>query len=78
MKLERQMIHFPEEQKKTLRHHLAHEETQILKESRRKHSPADFESLAIIGRGAFGEVRLVREGKISGNSEGRNIYALKM
>ncbi len=31
-----------------------------LKNSRKKYSPADFESVAIIGRGAFGEVRLCR------------------
>ena len=46
-------------------------EQQNLKEYRRRLSTDDFESLAIIGRGAFGEVRLVRQ-KTSGE-----VYALK-
>ncbi len=53
-------LSLPEDKKKVLREHLEYEETQASKESRKKVSPADFESLAVIGRGAFGEVRLVR------------------
>jgi serine/threonine kinase 38 len=60
MQLERQMVGLPEEKKVQLRRHLEHEEMLIQKESRKKITTADFESLAVIGRGAFGEVRLVR------------------
>ncbi len=54
------MIGLPEDKKMALREHLEYEETQVLKEYRKKVSTADFESLAVIGRGSFGEVRLVR------------------
>ncbi len=67
MQLERKMIGLPEEQKKILRQDLEYEEIQVSKESRKKVTTADFESLAVIGRGAFGEVRLVRR-KPSPNS----------
>lgn len=60
MQLEKKMIGLPEEQKKVLRQDLEYEEVQVSKESRKKVTTADFESLAVIGRGAFGEVRLVR------------------
>lgn len=54
------MIGLNEEKKQQLRRHLEHEEMLIQKESRKMVSVKDFESLAVIGRGAFGEVRLVR------------------
>ena len=60
MQLERQMIGMAEDKKQQLRRHLEHEEMLIQKESRKQVTTADFESLAVIGRGAFGEVRLVR------------------
>ena len=60
MQLERQMIGLAEDKKQQLRRHLEHEEMLIQKESRKQITTADFESLAVIGRGAFGEVRLVR------------------
>jgi hypothetical protein len=57
----------------SLREQLAAEEGEIVMESRKKITSRDFESLQVIGRGAFGEVRLVRtrEGK------GREVFALK-
>lgn len=80
MQLEKQMIGLPEDRKKAFRQDLEHEETQISKESRKKVTPADFESLNVIGRGAFGEVRLVRR-KPSNNQRNdpnnNRIYALK-
>ena len=77
MQLERQMINLPEEKKHNLRRTLEHEEMLIQKESRKKISTADFESLAVVGRGAFGEVRLVRrKGKRDDPLTGQ-IYALK-
>ena len=48
------------EEKKARRKELEKEETRVQKESRRNVTTADFESLTVIGRGAFGEVRLVR------------------
>lgn len=54
------MIGLTEEKKHQLRRHLEHEEMIIQKETRKKISTADFESLTVVGRGAFGEVRLVR------------------
>ncbi len=84
MQLEKKMIGLPEEKKKMLRDHLEYEETQISKESRKKISPADFESLAVVGRGAFGEVRLVRRKPTNKSGTQQNndpflnkIYALK-
>lgn len=79
MQLEKKMIGFPEEKKKEIRQKLEHEEVQISKESRKKITTADFESLGIIGRGAFGEVRLVRRKPTSKKDDkGSNkIYAMK-
>ena len=86
MQLETKMkgLDLPEERRKVLRDYLEYEETQISKESRKKITPADFESLAVIGRGAFGEVRLVRRKQSpSMNNASKNdpnankIYALK-
>lgn len=73
--LERQMVGMNEDKKQQLRRHLDHEEMLIQKEARKKVTTADFESLAVIGRGAFGEVRLVRSKPKRG--EPVEIYALK-
>lgn len=71
------MIGLPETKKQELRRVLETEEIQIQKESRKKMTTADFESLAVIGRGAFGEVRLVRrKGKKEDPRTGQ-IFALK-
>lgn len=71
------MVNLPEQKKQELRKVLEREEVLMQKESRKKITPADFESLAIIGRGAFGEVRLVRrKGKPEDEGTGL-IYALK-
>lgn len=77
MQLERQMqgMGIPEEKKKEMRKHLEQEEMMIQKQSRKTMSPNDFESLAVVGRGAFGEVRLVRDKKKA--NEPVQIYALK-
>mmetsp|Transcript_25382 Transcript_25382/g.59447 ORF Transcript_25382/g.59447 Transcript_25382/m.59447 type:complete len:548 (+) Transcript_25382:141-1784(+) len=75
MQLERQMIGLTEDKKQQLRSHLEHEEMLIQKESRKQITTADFESLAVIGRGAFGEVRLVRSKPR--RDEPVQIYALK-
>jgi len=62
-----------------LRTSLEQEETLISKESRKKVTTSDFEPLAVVGRGAFGEVRLVRRTPSTNNSDPQNnrIYALK-
>ena len=60
--------------KRSLRGALEREEGVIAMERRKKMTNGDFDSLAVIGRGAFGEVRLVRT---EGGSASAQIYALK-
>ena len=54
------MVGMAEDKKSILRRSLEQEEMLLQKDARRKITTSDFESLAVIGRGAFGEVRLVR------------------
>lgn len=79
MQLERHMIGLTEEKKQNLRSVLEQEETLVQKESRKKVTTADFEPLVVIGRGAFGEVRLVRRKPSPNRNDPNNgrIYALK-
>ena len=77
MQLEKKIVHLPEDQKRVLRHHLEQEETSISREQRKTITPSDFESLHLIGRGAFGEVRLVRQKPSLNSMEPPKIYALK-
>jgi len=77
MQLEREMIGLDETKKQELRRVLEHEEIQIQKENRKRTTVSDFESLAIIGRGAFGEVRLVRRKGKAGDPQTGQILALK-
>ena len=64
-----------ESQKGVLRSELARKEVLAEKESRRKITTNDFEPLLVIGRGAFGEVTLVRT-STSKSGDGK-IYAIK-
>jgi serine/threonine protein kinase len=77
MQLERHMIGLPEQKKHELRRVLEHEENSIQKETRKKISVSDFESLAVIGRGAFGEVRLARRTGKKDDPQTGQIFALK-
>lgn len=77
MQLERKMLGMPETKKLELRRVLEHEEIQIQKETRKRMTVSDFESLVIIGRGAFGEVRLVRRKGKKGDPQTGQIFALK-
>ncbi|KAL0410460.1 UNVERIFIED_CONTAM: Serine/threonine-protein kinase CBK1 [Sesamum latifolium] len=61
----------PEEERMDFLKDLERKETEYMRLKRNRISVDDFELLTIIGRGAFGEVRLCRE-KVSGN-----IYAMK-
>ncbi|CAO2194000.1 unnamed protein product [Urochloa humidicola] len=72
-RLERQLAssQVPKEQQIDLIKDLERKETEYMRLKRHKICVDDFELLTIIGRGAFGEVRLCRE-KTSGN-----IYAMK-
>eukprot|EP00563_Minutocellus_polymorphus_P004292 CAMPEP_0181036304 /NCGR_PEP_ID=MMETSP1070-20121207/8778_1 /TAXON_ID=265543 /ORGANISM="Minutocellus polymorphus, Strain NH13" /LENGTH=642 /DNA_ID=CAMNT_0023113907 /DNA_START=18 /DNA_END=1948 /DNA_ORIENTATION=+ len=63
-----------ESQKSILRSELARGEVLAEKESRRKLTTSDFEPLVVVGRGAFGEVALVRSTSKSGDSK---VFALK-
>jgi len=71
------MVGLPETQKHELRKVLEREEMIVQKESRKKITVSDFESLAVIGRGAFGEVRLVRRRGKPGDPQTGQILALK-
>jgi serine/threonine protein kinase len=71
------MIGLPEQKKHELRRVLEHEENSIQKETRKKITVSDFESLAVIGRGAFGEVRLVRRTGKKDDPQTGQIFALK-
>jgi serine/threonine protein kinase len=77
MQLERHMIGLPEQKKHELRRVLEHEENAIQKETRKKITVSDFESLAVIGRGAFGEVRLARRTGKKDDPQTGQIFALK-
>jgi serine/threonine kinase 38 len=46
-----------------IKHEILHKEAQNLREQRQKVSVFDFEPISIIGKGAFGEVRVVRHKK---------------
>eukprot|EP00028_Trichosphaerium_sp_Am-I-7-wt_P001063 CAMPEP_0168531722 /NCGR_PEP_ID=MMETSP0405-20121227/15688_1 /TAXON_ID=498012 /ORGANISM="Trichosphaerium sp, Strain Am-I-7 wt" /LENGTH=493 /DNA_ID=CAMNT_0008556721 /DNA_START=105 /DNA_END=1586 /DNA_ORIENTATION=- len=59
------------ERKQREKEHLA-QESQALREQRKKITIKDFENIKLIGRGAFGEVRLVRE-KLTGQ-----VHAIKI
>jgi serine/threonine kinase 38 len=78
LELEKQMNEagLTSEEKKARRKELEREETRVQKESRRNVTTADFESLTVIGRGAFGEVRLVRRKPGNARNE-TGVYALK-
>eukprot|EP00026_Physarum_polycephalum_P003932 Phypoly_transcript_03949.p1 GENE.Phypoly_transcript_03949~~Phypoly_transcript_03949.p1 ORF type:complete len:518 (+),score=108.34 Phypoly_transcript_03949:623-2176(+) len=54
-----------------LRKELDKKETEYMRFKRRKLTPTDFETIKIIGRGAFGEVRLVKM------KEGGELFAMK-
>lgn len=71
------MLGLPETKKLELRRVLEHEEIAIQKETRKRMTVSDFESLVIIGRGAFGEVRLVRRKGKKGDPQTGQIFALK-
>lgn len=53
-------MRLPEGQQEEIRQEVLHKEAEQLRSRRRRISIFDFESIAIIGRGAFGEVRVVR------------------
>jgi len=73
-----------ESNKNLIRRTLAEEESFLMMERRKKMSVQDFQSLQVIGRGAFGEVRLVRRvddragGSGTSGTTTSTIYALKV
>ncbi|KAL6048652.1 Serine/threonine kinase 38a [Balamuthia mandrillaris] len=64
-------LNYNEAQREKLRKELDKKETEFIRMRRIRLSPRAFESVAIIGRGAFGEVRLVR---MKGT---KDLYAMK-
>ncbi|ODM90896.1 Serine/threonine-protein kinase tricorner [Orchesella cincta] len=71
-RLEETLQGLPEDQKELQRHQLNQRETEYLRLSRARLGVSDFEPLKIIGKGAFGEVRLVQK-KDTGH-----VYAMKI
>ncbi|CAM9778812.1 unnamed protein product, partial [Phaeothamnion confervicola] len=71
--LEDRMAHLAmnDVQKKKLREELGRHEAESMREARRRLTTDEFDPLAIVGRGAFGEVRLVRK------KNTREVFALK-
>ncbi|XP_044979939.1 serine/threonine-protein kinase tricornered-like [Hordeum vulgare subsp. vulgare] len=61
----------PAEEQNNILKHLEKKETEYMRLQRHKMGVEDFELLTIIGRGAFGEVRLCRE------KTSRSVYAMK-
>lgn len=53
-------LNFTEVEKELVKEKILHEEAKDLRKQRRKLKPQDFEPISIIGRGAFGEVRVCR------------------
>jgi serine/threonine kinase 38 len=71
-RLEKQIAGCSDSEKEEKRKTHASKETDFLRMRRTKLSVADFQSLKVIGRGAFGEVRLVQK------VDTGNIYAMKI
>ncbi|KAG2913447.1 hypothetical protein PC115_g12039 [Phytophthora cactorum] len=71
--LEQQMaaLRLTERKKEQYRQELRSKELQSLRHQRKRLAVGDFQPLAVIGRGAFGEVRLVRK------RDSGEIFALK-
>lgn len=71
--LEQQMeaLRLTEPKREQYRQELRSQELQSMRQQRKRLSVQDFEALAIIGRGAFGEVRLVRK------TDSGEVFALK-
>lgn len=55
-----QQLNLDEQDQKMIQKHILDQEIQYLREKRVKESILDYEPISIIGRGAFGEVRLCR------------------
>ena len=68
------MLGLAEDKKQQMRNALEREENAHSKESRKAITTADFESMIVIGRGAFGEVRLARK---RNKDQPPQIFALK-
>ena len=64
-------LHISQEEKQKIKKEIYNQEVIKYRKSREKQSIRDYESLAIIGRGAFGEVHVCREKKTG------KIYAIK-
>ena len=49
------------QQKDTIKNNILHKEAEQLRKKRKKIAAADYESIKIIGKGAFGEVRCCKD-----------------
>ena len=55
-----QMLRMPAKEQQELKQKVLHEESELLRQERIKLTIKDFPSVKIIGKGAFGEVRLCK------------------
>ena len=61
-------LDIPEEQKNKIKQEIYNQEVKKYRKAREKQSIRDYESISIIGKGAFGEVHVCREKKNWANS----------
>ena len=61
--LEQKMVHLglSQKEKDIIKQDILHKEAELNRRARQKVSVKDYEPLSIIGRGAFGEVRICRQ-----------------
>lgn len=66
-----------EDEKDQMREKLFQAEHEMLAAEHKRYSVHDFESIAVIGKGAFGEVRVVRQKNAQGSAIGGELLAMK-
>ena len=60
-----EQLNFTNTEQELIKKEIMNKDAKILRMKRQKVTPADFEPISIIGRGAFGEVRVCRD-KLTG------------
>eukprot|EP01128_Nolandella_sp_AFSM9_P008448 TRINITY_DN511_c5_g1_i1.p1 TRINITY_DN511_c5_g1~~TRINITY_DN511_c5_g1_i1.p1 ORF type:complete len:546 (-),score=174.89 TRINITY_DN511_c5_g1_i1:166-1635(-) len=76
--LEKETVGMSKKEKKAKELALAQAESDHMRRSRKKLSAANFVNVRLIGRGAFGEVRVVREKDDQGNVLMDRVFAMKV
>lgn len=76
--LQNEIQGLPREEAKEKELALAQAESEALRQRRHKISIRDFENVRLIGRGAFGEVRVVKKAVWPGEEPTQKVYAMKI